>query len=232
MVSKITKIEGVNGEIMAKLKAAEQKLLAKAKAKIPNASDVIIKMSPTLVNAKSGKFYRGGLYATEDGGKWVKCAEVRVREGKKGQKEGAGEPAKPTAKPAKVEPESFNKRAFGTKLLSFMNSKLSGLTYKYKFSSVVLNEGIGGEMLGEARVKCTMLRSLASSGATYVLNRKAQLASLWISLQIETGRQIEERLTNQTIDGWKLIVSRTDFGSNPPSRESFLFSVVFKLKPR
>lgn len=76
------KIEGANSEVAEKIKRAEAKLLAKGKAKMPNAKEFKVKMRPNLVKASSGTFYGGHLYGTEDGTKWMKCAEVRIREGK------------------------------------------------------------------------------------------------------------------------------------------------------
>lgn len=221
------KIEGANSEVTKKIKGAEAKLLAKGKAKMPNAKEFKVKMRPNLVKASNGTFYGGHLYGTEDGNKWIKCVEVRIREGKEGA---APKPAvaRPTSKlEAKQRP--LDKRALGTKLLSFMDSKLSGLTYKYKFSSIALSETGGGRMRGEAKVKCTMLRSLLE-GIGRAPNKKKSLGIAWTALQTEVGRQIEERLGGQIIDGWKLTTGSVDFGKNPPPRESFTFSVTLKLE--
>ncbi len=89
-------IEGANSEVASKIKRAEAKLLAKGKAKMPNAKEFKVKMRPNLVRASSGTFYGGHLYGTEDGTKWMKCAEVRIREGK----EGASPGPKPETRPA------------------------------------------------------------------------------------------------------------------------------------
>ena len=62
-------IEGANSEVASKIKRAEAKLLAKGKAKMPNAKEFKVKMRPNLVRASSGTFYGGHLYGTEDGTK-------------------------------------------------------------------------------------------------------------------------------------------------------------------
>ena len=89
------KIEGANSEVTKKIERSAEKLLAKGKAKMPNAKEFKVKMRPNLVKASNGAFYGGHLYGTEDGTKWMKCAEVRIREGK----EGAAPATKPETKP-------------------------------------------------------------------------------------------------------------------------------------
>lgn len=105
------KIEGANSEVAEKIKRAEAKLLAKGKAKMPNAKEFKVKMRPNLVKASSGAFYGGHLFGTEDGTKWMKCAEVRIREGKEGATPGPKPETRPAAaaKPSIPEAPKFSK---------------------------------------------------------------------------------------------------------------------------
>lgn len=90
-------IEGANYEVESKIKANESKLLAKGKAKMPQATAFKVKMRPNIVKASSGSFYGGHLFGTDDGSKWMKCAEVRIKEGGAATK--ASPKAAPQAKP-------------------------------------------------------------------------------------------------------------------------------------
>ena len=101
------KIEGANSEVIKKIQGSEAKLLAKGRAKMPNAKEFKVKMRPNLVKASSGTFYGGHLYGTEDGTKWMKCAEVRIREGREGERP-APKPAT-TAKPSAPEAPKLSK---------------------------------------------------------------------------------------------------------------------------
>lgn len=105
------KIEGANSEVTKKIEGAAAKLLAKGKAKMPNAKEFKVKMRPNLVKASSGTFYGGHLYGTEDGTKWMKCAEVRIREGKEGAAPKPAAAAKPSAPEApKLSKEDIQRR--------------------------------------------------------------------------------------------------------------------------
>lgn len=128
------KIEGANSEVSSKIKSAEAKLLAKGKSKMPHAKEFKVKMRPNLVKASKGSFYGGHLYGTEDGSKWLKCAEVRIREGKEGAAPSSSpspepKPSKPVAaERPKVEETKNLKEA----LLHGVAKSLENLSYNFR----------------------------------------------------------------------------------------------------
>lgn len=71
-------IEGAHDAKVAK-KLNDPKTHAKLKAKASPGADIKIKMAPNLVNAASGKFYRGIVYEKTGEKPWKKIADIRVR---------------------------------------------------------------------------------------------------------------------------------------------------------
>lgn len=221
------KIEGANSEVSSKIKSAEAKLLTKGKAKMPNAKEFKVKMRSNLVKASNGAFYGGHLYGTEDGTKWIKCAEVRIREGKEGT---APSPA-PSKPVAAEKPKIENlKKELEKELTTFIDSKLRSAetTHSYKVSKVTLNVVQENGARGEIKVKCNMKTPIKTSFSRR--GRKHAENEAWELVKGATRANVEREINNQTIKGMELETSTFIFATNMPKGDSFLFSFIFRLR--
>lgn len=70
-------VEGAHDSNVAK-KLNEPKIITRLKAKASPGADIKVKMGPNLINAASGKFYRGIPYERVGENTWKKIADVRV----------------------------------------------------------------------------------------------------------------------------------------------------------
>lgn len=71
-------VEGAHDSNVAK-RLNDPKIITRLKAKASPGVDIKVKMSPNLINAASGKFYRGIAYERTSENTWKKIADVRVR---------------------------------------------------------------------------------------------------------------------------------------------------------
>lgn len=221
------KIEGANSEVSSKIKSAEAKLLAKGKSKMPHAKEFKVKMRPNLVKASKGSFYGGHLYGTEDGAKWLKCAEVRIREGK----EGAAPSPKPS-KPVAAERPKIEKlkKELEKELATFINSKLlsAETAHSYRVSKVTLDAVHENGARGEIKIKCSMKKPIETSFSKK--GRKYAESKAWELVKDATRANIMREINNQTIKGMELETSTFIFATNIPKGDSFVFSFIFRLR--
>lgn len=209
------KVEGANSEVTKKIKGAEAKLLAKGKAKMPNAKEFKVKMRPNLVKASSGTFYGGHLYGTEDGTKWMKCAEVRIREGK-------GEAAPKPVVPSKKEE---TKEDLKDEILHGIQVALRGLSYDFKDIKILeLNKSRANPSV---RVKISLTgktkKSSASRDSAYGewLNEKNSIKSILVHSFAVTKGGLHE---------WKVLLRNVELPKNPPSSARFRLKIELTLQ--
>lgn len=218
------KIEGANSEVSSKIKSAESKLLAKGKAKMPNAKEFKVKMRPNLVKASKGSFYGGHLYGTEDGSKWLKCAEVRIREGKEGAAPSpkSSTPSKPVAaeKPKVEEPKALKEE-----LLHGVAKSLSGLSHNFRNAKVLSFAKSGAHESVKMKVKFTADVKKDSSPS-----RSSAMGS-WLDERAVLENTIRHSLAlGKHLPGWRITTRNFELPRNPPGGRSFSlsFEIVFE----
>lgn len=212
------KIEGANSEVSSKIKSAEQKLLAKGKAKVPNAKEFKVKMRPNLVKASNGAFYGGHLYGTEDGTKWIKCAEVRIREGKKG-----AAPTPAAAKPTeKVSEEHRIREALHTEIRRL----LSGKSWDFKDLLLIKYDELSSEGL-QIEFSLSAENKDKSSGRSF---RRSSAWEEWDNTKRSIENTIVSSLKNSfKLPGFAFSHARFYFQRNAPQGKRFKFSFTLKL---
>ena len=217
------KIEGANSEVSSKIKSAESKLLAKGKAKMPRAKEFKVKMRPNLVKASKGSFYGGHLYGTEDGVKWIKCAEVRIREGKEGA---APTPAvaKPTPAVAKPTEKVSEEHRIREALLHEIHRILSDKSWDFKKLLLIKLNELSSEGL-QAEFSLSAENESRSGGF-----RRGPVWEEWSSTKRSIELTIEAALRNSfKLPGFAFSHARFYFQRNAPQGKRFNFSFALKL---
>lgn len=208
------KIEGANSEVSSKIKSAEAKLLAKGKAKMPNAKEFKVKMRPNPVKASKGAFYGEHLYGTEDGSKWLKCAEVRIREGK----EGAAPSPKPSTPVAAEKPKNLEEE-----LLHGVMKSLGGLSYNFRNAKVLSFTKSRAHESVNMKVKFTgEVKDSSHSRESSIMH--------WMDEKTCIENVIRHALAlGKHLPGWRITTRGFELPKNPPTGKSFglSFEIVF-----
>ena len=212
------KIEGANSEVAEKIKGSEAKLLAKGKAKMPNAKEFKVKMRPNLVKASNGAFYGGHLYCTEDGTKWMKCAEVRIRGGKEG--------AAPTPAATKPTEKVSEEHHIKEKLHDEIHRILSGKSWDFKDLRLVkLNEVSSGVLQAEFSLSAENKSNSDKDGF-----RRGPAWREWSGTQSSVELTVVASLRNSfKLPGYAFSHARLYFQRNAPQGKRFKFSFELKL---
>lgn len=219
------KIEGANSEVSSKIKSAEAKLLAKGKAKMPHAKEFKVKMRPNLVKASKGSFYGGHLYGTEEGSKWLKCAEVRIREGK----EGAAPPPSPSPAPKPSKPVAAEKpkveetKNLKEELLHEVAKSLGGLSYNFRNAKVLSFTKSRAHESVSMKVKFTgEVKDSSHSRESAIMH--------WMDEKAGIENVIRHTLAlGKHLPGWRITTRGFEMPKNPPGGKSFSlsFEIVF-----
>lgn len=216
------KIEGANSEVSSKIKSAEAKLLAKGKAKMPHAKEFKVKMRPNLVKASKGSFYGGHLYGTEDGSKWLKCAEVRIREGKEG-----AAPTPAAAKPAAAKPmeKVSEEHRIREMLHDEIRRILSDKSWEFKNLLLIKYDEFSS---GKLQVEFSLsAKNESSSGEGF---RRGPSWDEWGSTKRSIELTIEVSLRNSfKLPGFAFSHARFYFQRNAPQGKRFKFSFALVL---
>lgn len=216
------KIEGANSEVSSKIKSAEAKLLAKGKAKMPHAKEFKVKMRPNLVKASKGSFYGGHLYGTEDGSKWLKCAEVRIREGKEGA---APSPKSPSpSKPVAAEkPKVEETKSLKEELLRGVAKSLENLSYNFR-NVVALS-------FKESRVhKSAYMRIKLTADVKENSHSRDSSMGAWLDERTVVENTIRHSLVlGRHLPGVRVTTRGFELPKNPPKGKSFSlsFEIIF-----